>query len=788
MNPRKLIAVAIILVISLAAASSGQFTGKRVDQLTELTSPDVDDVFYVEHDPAVAKLHQKLSWGTLFNFFQQIEGDLTRLIDPDNTDRLAIKGDLHLDHVIDVRDSGAIPDDGLDDAPAIQAAIDAAPAGSTILVPVGVYMIGTPLVPATGKNIVGAGRGTVFKATTANTDAIFKWVTLQFSHFANFTCRSDNSTAIAFRGSDLTQYTAYCSFRGIEIYKEMGGGFRLCGGSNLWENVVHGYLGTAGATWQPLYLVGGNASTNIFTNTFINCRYYAAKGVDAACQIETGWNPLFVGCIWEQFAIPAVQAKGVLSIKFQSCNFEHIQPGGSYNCPVILTTDTALTQGSSAAFEDCKFQNNGDTPWDAVVYAGSASYCGFTGSSGSLGAGYYLKKPGPVYDAASTSLVFLKDNHCVNVAAGSGGFTERDQLLLGRTTLLDGAITPPLAMTARAVEPTTPLATDLYLDSGINRYDGVLGLRQYDGTVWHDLGATPTPTYANVSTHTLTLGNACAYTPDGWWKLDDNAASTDVLDSSGNSYTMTAQANTSTLTTAGIVGTGTALTFNGSTDYTKLAAATFTDSSGTISAWVKLTAYPDSTATIFASADEASAAVSKAMLLYVDVAGNLTFKQHTGAALFSVTGNTVLQLNQWYHVAVTSDGAAWALYVNGRIQSLTISGANNGNWFSDTPGRDNIVIGALVQSAVAYYLTGAIDDVRVYSETLTQPQIAYMYTSRAETFGGHVDINGTPGYTMLRSPNGTAWYLFVEDDGTLKVHNAVPTANADGDAVGGQTD
>lgn len=46
----------------------------------------------------------------------------------------------------------------------------------------------------------------------------------------------------------------------------------------------------------------------------------------------------------------------------------------------------------------------------------------------------------------------------------------------------------------------------------------------------------------------------------------------------------------------------------------------------------------------------------------------------------------------------------------------------------------------------------------------------------------------TPGYIKIHSPNGTAWYLFVEDDGTLKINNAVPTQNSDGSAVGGQTD
>lgn len=46
----------------------------------------------------------------------------------------------------------------------------------------------------------------------------------------------------------------------------------------------------------------------------------------------------------------------------------------------------------------------------------------------------------------------------------------------------------------------------------------------------------------------------------------------------------------------------------------------------------------------------------------------------------------------------------------------------------------------------------------------------------------------TPPYVKIASPDGTVWYLFIEDDGTLKYHNGVPTVNADGDAVGDQTD
>jgi hypothetical protein len=44
-----------------------------------------------------------------------------------------------------------------------------------------------------------------------------------------------------------------------------------------------------------------------------------------------------------------------------------------------------------------------------------------------------------------------------------------------------------------------------------------------------------------------------------------------------------------------------------------------------------------------------------------------------------------------------------------------------------------------------------------------------------------------PGVIKLGSPNGTAWYLFVEDDGTLKAHSSLPTANGDGSEIGAQS-
>jgi len=42
-------------------------------------------------------------------------------------------------------------------------------------------------------------------------------------------------------------------------------------------------------------------------------------------------------------------------------------------------------------------------------------------------------------------------------------------------------------------------------------------------------------------------------------------------------------------------------------------------------------------------------------------------------------------------------------------------------------------------------------------------------------------------YLKLASADGTEYWIFPENDGTLKIHTAEPTANTDGSEVGGQS-
>ena len=90
---------------------------------------------------------------------------------------------------------------------------------------------------------------------------------------------------------------------------------------------------------------------------------------------------------------------------------------------------------------------------------------------------------------------------------------------------------------------------------------------------------------------------------------------------------------------------------------------------------------------------------------------NIEFNQKSGDTEDSITGGTTLVAGTWNSLAVTSTGSAYALYVNGIAETLTVNtGANNGDWFSDTSSaaRDNIAIGVRKDNTPDMFFNGRI--------------------------------------------------------------------------------
>ena len=88
----------------------------------------------------------------------------------------------------------------------------------------------------------------------------------------------------------------------------------------------------------------------------------------------------------------------------------------------------------------------------------------------------------------------------------------------------------------------------------------------------------------------------------------------------------------------------------------------------------------------------------------------------------SGTSKTKLEVDQWYHLFVTSDGVTTKLYINGNKEAEFIT-----NGFINP--SNNIYIGNWSSNQV---LNGSIDDVRTYARTLSDIEIKTIYETNKE--------------------------------------------------------
>lgn len=187
------------------------------------------------------------------------------------------------------------------------------------------------------------------------------------------------------------------------------------------------------------------------------------------------------------------------------------------------------------------------------------------------------------------------------------------------------------------------------------------------------------------------------------------------------------------------------------------------------------------------------------------------------------SANNTISLNRWQFVAVTYDHSSAAndpvFYVNGQAVPTVEETAPSGLPMS-YPSEAFMIGNA---KSLNYGFAGRMADIRFYRRVLSADEIQGLYRAGSEnpTFqglatvgnasvggdatvsGGDLDLGvggsvrgvvtawhgagGTgPGCLRLASPNGSSWYLFVGDDGTIRVHNALPTSSSDGQAVGAQ--
>jgi len=216
-------------------------------------------------------------------------------------------------------------------------------------------------------------------------------------------------------------------------------------------------------------------------------------------------------------------------------------------------------------------------------------------------------------------------------------------------------------------------------------------------------------TWSNFADLSIDLDQTLIGDEEVWLKMDEDAANTDVFDSSGNSVDGTASFNTADNTESGVIGT--ALSIPGTTDKIDLESSVLLTDAFSVSAWIKKSAF-------------STHGICGDQTAYNS--GRLTFRTTTSFSLYTASGNSDITVSsafptdEWFHIVVTRDSSDnLKAYVNGTdvtSGSPSQAGNVNVNRVGDNPDDSGWTA-----------LAGTMDEFRLFSRVITAAEIAILY-------------------------------------------------------------
>ena len=281
---------------------------------------------------------------------------------------------------------------------------------------------------------------------------------------------------------------------------------------------------------------------------------------------------------------------------------------------------------------------------------------------------------------------------------------------------------------------------------------------------------TPTLTFATPTSASVAVGSTLT-----------NAATSTL---SGGSYGAISYAK---------AGNG-SIAFNGTNQYLSASATLIpnTQQNFTVEAWVYLTAAPTGEATIYGDLLPTSTS-NPNWSLSVKGDGKILVRWESGYNR-TFTSNTALAANQWYHIAVATNGYM-SLYINGTFDKGNSYGGTNAN-------TGTFVIGKSANTGYGTYFPGYISNVRVvngtcvYTGNFTPPTAPLTATQSAGTniaaitSGTALLLNTTAGADFLKDSSTNNYTLTNTGTATSNANEPFggdATVNASTGAVTGVT-
>jgi RHS repeat-associated protein len=330
------------------------------------------------------------------------------------------------------------------------------------------------------------------------------------------------------------------------------------------------------------------------------------------------------------------------------------------------------------------------------------------------------------------------------------------------------------------------------LDHEVETYSASTGAVNYwvkVPTVSHTSDTTIYLCYGNSSITTDQSNKSGVWDANykGVWHLS-NGTTLNASDSTTNGNNGTISGATAT---AGHNDGGASL--NGTSDHIQVKAGKVdtSTSSGTVSAWVKISAL-DSNGVVLGYGGAAASGGALWGLYIRQVSGSYYFavaaRTTNGGAYNTVKGGTALAAGTWYYVTYSTNGSTWKIRVNGATAEMltNVLGTNTGDWIGDiAPGTpDKSELGAIycegAYSSVNFW-HGLLDEVRLSNVERSDDWVTTEYNNQSSpatfyTIGGSAGTSATSVHWLITDHLGTP-RMILDQTGTqanVKRHDYLP--------------
>ncbi len=386
--------------------------------------------------------------------------------------------------------------------------------------------------------------------------------------------------------------------------------------------------------------------------------------------------------------------------------------------------------------------------------------------------------PGSQSTGEDTNLVFSSANgNLISISDSDAGSSSVSVTL----SVTNGTLS------LSGVSGLTFTAGDGSLDSTMSFYGSVANIN----AALNGLTFVPTQDFNGGATLTIASGDNTITSLD----IDANLQARYTFAGNANDSGPGTQQNGTLTNGASIVTDGTrgqVLNLDGVNDYVDLNSSTSTFASytqGTIAGWIKATGTFETIFSISDTADTGSYAS-----LFLGASGYLTYEVYeNGVAQLAVyRSSAAINDGNWHHVAVTVGASGVRLFVDGveaTSGQLTYNAGNASTqkFFADVSSLDSMAVGRNQDSSGGkWFLTGRLDDVRVYNRALAGTEVASLANdlSLADTDNVAITVNAANDAPVMDN-TGTMVLTTITEDQTSNAGQTVASiiSSAGGDRI-----